>query len=337
MSVARWTLPAGVEEILPPDSWRLEALRRRLLDRYREAGFELVIPALVEHLPPAGADGDLDAQALKLTDPVSGRLLRVRADMTPQAARIAAHRFRDVAVVRLCYLGSVLRAEAESPGGPRALIQVGCEIFGQSDLAADLEVLELMLLTLSTAGVAAPSVGLGHAGIYRALSGSLALQPDEERLLFDILQRKSHPDLVEFFDARNDAAAAADFSVLMDLNGDAQVPAQARRRLPRLPPIDDALSQIERAAAKLEQLRPRVGVQIDLAELRGYRYESGLVFSAFVSGCGHELARGGRYDGTGGEYGRAMSATGFSADLNELLRLEAGGQSTSTPGREGAT
>ncbi|MDE2149598.1 MAG: ATP phosphoribosyltransferase regulatory subunit, partial [Gammaproteobacteria bacterium] len=170
MSAGRWALPEGVEETLPPDSWRLEALRRQLLDRYREAGFELVIPALIEHLPSAGFDGDVDAQTLKMTDPASGRLLRLRADMTPQAARIAALQFRAAAVVRLCYLGSVLRAAADGPGGPRALIQVGCEIFGQPDLSADLEALELMLLTLSTAAVAPLSVGLGHAGIYRALA-----------------------------------------------------------------------------------------------------------------------------------------------------------------------
>lgn len=323
-----WMLPEGVEEMLPDDAWALEALRRRLLERYREAGYALVVPPVIEHLDAllTGGGGELEGQMFKLTDPASGRLLGLRADMTPQAARIAARHFADRDVVRLCYLGTVLRTRPDSLGGARAPMQVGCEIFGESAVDADLEALGLMIDTLELSDVRDVHVGLGHAAIYRGFVAGLGLDVDDETQLFDILQRKSAPDFAAFSAARRLAPATAQrIAALMELNGGGEVLARARELLDG---GDDAtgpaLDALDRAVTELRRRRPEVGLHIDLAELRGYRYQTGMVFAAFVPGHGRELARGGRYDGAGSEFGLARPATGFSADLNELLRLGQG-------------
>ncbi|MDE0855974.1 MAG: ATP phosphoribosyltransferase regulatory subunit [Nevskia sp.] len=320
-----WMLPEGVEESLPPVSWRIEALRRALLDHYREQGYELILPPLLEHLDTllTGTGSDLEGQTFKLTDPAGGRLLGLRADMTPQAARIATRHFADQPVVRLCYLGTVLRTRPDSLGGSRAPRQVGCEIFGEAGLGADLEALRLMLDTLRLAGIQTGHLDLGHVGIYRALAAKLGLDAEAETAVFDILQRKSQPDLRDFAAARRLAPSSlAGLSALMDLNGDVTVLQRARHTLDRGDSmVAEALAALEHAAAELKRVAPEVPVHIDLAELRGYRYQTGLVFAAFVPGHGREVARGGRYDGVGSEFGRPRPATGFSADLNELLRL----------------
>ncbi|HZR36976.1 MAG TPA: ATP phosphoribosyltransferase regulatory subunit [Nevskia sp.] len=322
-----WMLPEGVEESLPPVSWRIEALRRGLLDRYREGGYELILPPLLEHLDTllTGAGSDLADQTFKLTDPAGGRLLGLRADMTPQAARIAARHFAAQPVVRLCYLGTVLRTRPDSLGGSRAPRQVGCEIFGEAGLSADLEILRLMLDTLRLAGIDHGHLDLGHVGIYRALAAKLGLDPAAETAVFDILQRKSQPDLRDFAAARKLAPSSlAGLSALMDLNGDVTVLQRARHTLDlNDAAVAEALAAVEQAAAELKRVAPEVPLHIDLAELRGYRYQTGLVFAAFVPGHGREVARGGRYDGVGSEFGAPRPATGFSADLNELLRLGA--------------
>ena len=325
MSNKRWMLPDGMEEALPPFSWQLEELRRKLLDHYREAGYELILPPLLEHLDTllTGTAQDLEQQTFKLTDPSSGRLLGLRADMTPQAARIAARRYADVALVRLCYLGTVLRTQPDSLGGPRSPRQVGCEIFGDAGLSADLEVLRMMLETLALAGVANVHLDLGHVGVYRAIAARLKLLPEDESGLFDILQRKSQPDLHEFATERRMPARTVKLlAVLMELNGDLSVLMRAREMLVSAgEDVIRALDTLESIATQLQRKYRKLPIHIDLAELRGYRYQTGIVFAAFVPGHGRELARGGRYDGVGHEFGVARPATGFSADINELLRL----------------
>lgn len=327
MSIKKWMLPQGVEESLPPTSWQLEDLRRKLLDHYRREGYELILPPLIEHLDTllTGTAQDLERQTFKLTDPVSGRLLGLRADMTPQAARIAVRRYANQAIVRLCYLGTVLRTEADSQGGSRSPRQVGCEIFGEPGIEADLEVIRLMLRTLKLAGLKKVHLDLGHVGIYRAVVGRLGLDGEDESALFDILQRKSHPDLEDFARARAfQPRTAKAFSQLMDLHGDASVLARARDTLKSAGAgVREALDTLDRIVAELQAESPKLSIHIDLAELRGYRYQTGVVFAGFVAGHGREIARGGRYDGVGAEFGAARPATGFSADLNELLRLGA--------------
>ena len=320
-----WMLPEGVEEVLPPVAWALESLRGRLLSHYRDAGYQLIMPPLIEHLDAllTGAGNLLEQQTFKLTDPASGRLLGLRADMTPQAARIAARHFANTELVRLCYLGSVLRTQANTPGGARAPMQVGCEIFGDASIDADIEVLGLMLDTLRLAGISDVYVGLGHLALYHRLVAALPLDAADETELFDILQRKSHPDFAAFAGAHSmPQEMFASIATLMDLNGGVDVLDRARQVLrPEDPAISAALDGLSRATAHLRQHRPETRIHLDLADLRGYRYETGMVFAAFVPGHGRELARGGRYDGAGREFGLARPATGFSADLNELLQL----------------
>jgi ATP phosphoribosyltransferase regulatory subunit len=323
--VSKWWLPEGMEEWLPPMSWRQEALRRALLDHYRRRGYELVLTPLLEHLDTllTGAGSDLEQQTFKLTDPASGRLLGLRADMTPQAARIAARRYPGQKVVRLCYLGTVLRTRADSLGGARAPRQVGCELFGEAGIDGDLEILQVMLETLKRAAVPQVHLDLGHVGIYRAIAAKLGLDADDEAALFGILQRKSRPDLDGFARAQRLAGKPLDaLAQLMELNGDARVLKQARATLARLgAAVDGGLDTLEQTVRALKRRFPKVPVHVDLAELRGYRYQTGMVFAAFAPGHGRELARGGRYDGVGREFGVPRPATGFSADLNELLRL----------------
>lgn len=320
-----WVLPDGVEELLPPSTWALEVLRGRLLEHYRHAGYELVIPPIVEHLDAllTGAGSQVGAHTFKFVDPVSGRLLGLRADMTPQAARIAARHFSGDDLVRLCYIGSVLRTRADIPGGSRAPMQVGCEIFGDSRLEADLEILGLMLDTLRLAGVSDVHVGLGHVAVYHRLVAGLQLEAREEAELFDILQRKSHPDFVEFSTSRQlKPEALRNLHALMDLNGDVNEVLEKMQCgiFGADQVIASAIEELSRAVTDLARSRPDIVLHLDLADLRGYRYETGMVFAAFVPGYGHELARGGRYDGAGREFGFARPATGFSADLNELLQ-----------------
>ena len=334
MSTKKWMLPDGMEESLPPVSWQLEGLRRRLLDHYRKAGYELILPPLVEHLDSllTGAGSDLEQQTFKFTDPASGRLLGLRADMTPQAARIAARRYDDK-TVRLCYLGTVLRTQPDALGGARSPRQVGCELFGEAGIAADLEILQLMLKTLALSGVRNAHLDLGHVGIYRALAAKLELDADDEAALFGILQRKSQPDLRDFAKAtRLKPAVAEALSDLMELNGDVTVLKSARETLKRHgAAVEEALETLARTVALLKKELPKLPIHVDLAELRGYRYQTGMVYAAFAPGHGREIARGGRYDGVGLEFGRPRPATGFSADMNELLRLGNRGIAPSTP------
>lgn len=318
----RWMLPEGVQEVLPPKSWRLEAARRKLLDLYWRWGYELIRPPLIEYLDSllTGAGHNLDLQTFKLTDQLSGRMMGARSDMTTQAARIDAHRLPTDASARYCYIGSVLRTRPEEPGGSRSPLQVGVELFGHAGLESDLEVLSLMLESLGALGIANAHLDLGHVGVYRALVDQAGVDAETELRLFDIMQRKSAPDLAAMIAAGELAGeAGAWFETLIALHGGEDVLDRARAELAPLDArIDAALADIAGLIERLARYYPSVPLHLDLAELRGYRYKTGIVFAAFAPGLGRELARGGRYDNVGAAFGRARPATGFSADLNLL-------------------
>ncbi|MGH8458782.1 MAG: ATP phosphoribosyltransferase regulatory subunit, partial [Nevskiales bacterium] len=250
MGLDRWLLPEGVEEILPPESWRLEALRRRLLDLYRARGYELIVPPLIEYLDSllTGAGHDLELQTFKLTDQMSGRMMGVRADMTPQAARIDASRLQSKGPTRLCYIGTVLRTRPDGLGGSRCPQQVGVELFGEPGIEGDLEIVSLMLETLTACGVRNPHLDLGHVGIYRALAAQAGFSGEQEEELFGVLQRKSRPDLEDFLRTHKPAGKTAGWlAALIDLNGDTTVLAQARERLKGAGrPVNTALDTVER-------------------------------------------------------------------------------------------
>jgi ATP phosphoribosyltransferase regulatory subunit len=327
MHEERWLLPAGIEEILPPQAQVMEWLRRELLDLYLSWGYELVIPPFIDYLDSllTGTGHDLDLQTFKLTDQVTGRMLGVRADMTPQVARIDAHHLRREGPTRLCYLGTVLHTRSDGFAGTRSPMQIGAEIYGHTGVASDAEILRLVVLTLRLAGIEGAYLDLGHVGIFRGLARLAGLDQEQELTLFEVLQRKAVPELADLIGQFGvDGAPAQMLLELAELNGDDAL-VRARGVLAGAgPQVLGALDHLAGLAEELHRWVPEVPVHFDLAELRGYHYKTGMVFAAFVPGWGMEIARGGRYDDIGRVFGRARPAVGFSADLKGLLRLGSG-------------
>ncbi len=326
MTIAdRWLLPDGMDEVLPPQASRMEELRRSLLDLYHCWGYDQVMPPPVEFLDSllTGTGTDLDLQTFKLTDQLTGRMMGVSADVTPQVARMDAHSMRHQGPARLCYCTNVLRAKADQHQGGRSPVQVGVELFGHAGLEADLEILLLALTSLKLAGAEELHLALGHIGIYRSLVEAAELDRDQERALFEALELKSPGALSEQVGASvSDPALAAMFMALGELHGGSEVLDEARDRFAGAPvAVTEALAQLRALYQGVLDAHPDVELYFDLAELRGYRYHTGMMFAAFVPGYGQALAKGGRYDDTGRAFGRARPATGFSMDLKLLASL----------------
>lgn len=322
-----WLLPEGIDELLPEQARVLEKLRRRLLDTYASWGYELVITPFIEYLESllTGTGKDLELQTFKMTDQMSGRLLGIRADITPQAARIDAHQLRQDLPTRLCYIGSVFRTRPDGFSASRSPLQIGAELYGHSGVESDVEILCLMLTTLELAGVKNVSLDLGHVGIFKGLAQQAGIDNNQEAALFAALQRKAIPEiegLVASFGIKDDHA---DMLVsLARLNGDSEVIEQAREVLAAADQeVLEALDYVEQVASVLGDYMPDVSVHFDLAELRAYQYQTGVVFAAFIPESGNEIARGGRYDHIGEKFGRARPATGFSSDLKTLMQYGA--------------
>ena len=315
----RWLLPEGIEEVLPKEAKRLEQLRRTLLDTYETWGYDLVIPPFIEYLESllTGTGNDLDLQTFKLTDQLTGRLMGIRADMTPQVARIDAHQLNRETPTRLCYIGTVLHTRTDGFAGSRSPLQVGAGI------ESDIEVITLMLETLAISGVDMPFVDLGHVGIYRELVKQAGLSEEQEATLFDCLQRKANTEISDYLtEWKLDKNIATALAALTRLNGDNSVLAEAKSILSKAGKgVGEALAELADIAELLQQRVPHLKVNFDLAELRGYHYHTGTVFAAYVAGRGQAVAQGGRYDDIGEVFGRARPATGFSTDLKTLLSL----------------
>jgi len=317
--VKYWQLPQAVEEVLPEQASAMEALRRDLLDLYRSWGYELVFPPLLEYSDSllTGLGADLDLLTFKLTDQVTGRTLGIRADITPQVARIDAHSYLKEGVSRLCYAGTTLHTRPKSLMASRCPVQIGAELYGDNSPEADIEIIGLMIDTLREAGVGQMTIDIGHVGVYRAVFQALDLTDDQA--LFDALQRKSAPDLSSALQGRPEADAQT-IRALMNLHGDRSVLNQARELLGDLAPNAlDAIDEIDVVLDALEAEGDGIDWYVDLSELRGLNYHTGLVFAAYAKGVGRALANGGRYDDIGEIFGRARAATGFAADLKTLL------------------
>jgi ATP phosphoribosyltransferase regulatory subunit len=320
--VRNWLLPEHVEDVLPVEAGSLERLRRALLDHLDANGYRLVQPPLVEHLESllTGSARDLDLQTFKVVDPLSGRLLGLRADITPQIARIDAHLLNTPGVNRLCYAGSVLRATPAPPGMTREVIQVGAELFGEAGIAGDREVIRLLLASLGVVGLSGLHLDLGHVGVYRALASGAGLAASGEDLeVFDAIRTKDLPAVRELT-ARLPGAWRDALQALPELYGPAtDVLAEAREHLPDIPAVANALDTLrtlaDAFAADVEALH------VDLADLRGYHYHNGPIFSVFSAGAPAAVGNGGRYDGVGRAFGRARPATGFTLDLRQLHRV----------------
>ena len=321
----RWLLPAGIEESLPDEAFALEQMRRQLLDMFASWGYELVIPPFIEFLESLliTKDGDLGLQTLKLTDQLSGRLMGVRADMTPQVARIDADRLKREHPTRLCYLGTVLQARPEHAGGTRSPLQVGAELYGHAGVESDTEIINLMLESLRVTGVEDFVLDLGHVGIFRALVNQAGLNAEQQKRLLELLQSKADSEVNAFLQTLSlEPAISAALSSITSLYGNRDVLATARTHLSSVcPEAVNAINYIEQVADALLMAWPTLSIHYDLAEPQGYEYQNGIVFAAYKAGVGQALARGGRYDSIGQSFGRARPATGFSADLKTLMRV----------------
>lgn len=320
-----WLLPDGIEEILPEQAKQLEVLRTQLLELFSSWGYDLVIPPFIDFLDSllTGSGHDLDLQTFKLTDQLTGEMLGVRADMTPQVARIDAHNLKHPWPTRLCYVGTVLHTRGDPLHKTRSPMQLGAEIYGHAGKESDVEVIRLMLETLAVAGLLNIHLDLGHVGIYRALSKQAGLTEIQEGELFDVLQRKARPELKVLLDSYSiDDDLKVMLLKLPELNGGKEVMQEARTVLSKAnAEVKRALADLEAIAAELTGFLPSLPISFDLAELRGYHYHTGVVFAAFVPSLGREIARGGRYDNIGAVFGRARPATGFSTDLKLVSAL----------------
>lgn len=318
MANQRWLLPEAIEDVLPRDATRIELLRRSLLDEFSRHGYDFVIPPLLEYVESllTGSSHDLDLRTFKLVDQLSGRSMGVRADITPQVARIDAHLLNRKGVARLCYCGSTLHTLPAGFNATREPLQIGAELYGHAGLEADIEVIRLLAAALNSSNIAASRFDLGHVAVFRALAQKAGLAAAAEEELFDALQGKDVPTVRELVAGVADPVRSA-LLALPELYGDRRVLARAAQVLPALPEIAAALSDLHRIADALSDLP----LSFDLADLRGYHYHSGVVFAAYCAGSAGAVALGGRYDDFGRTYGRARAATGFSMDLRELARL----------------
>jgi ATP phosphoribosyltransferase regulatory subunit len=330
MSIAeRWLLPDGIEEVLPPEAARIEALRRLLLDEYRTWGYDLVIPPSAEYLESllTGVGHDLDLLTYKITDQGSGRLMGLSADNTQQVARMDAHSLPRAGVARYCYSSNVLHTKATHLLSSRSPIQIGAELYGYSGIDSDIEIVSLMLTSLARAELQDVTLDLGHIGVYQALIEASGLVGDQATELFRLLRHRSLPELDRWLKS----ATLSDefkrwFAILPQCAGTLERLEHWPAHFTGAPEgVHTALDTLTRIAMALRVRFPDQKIHLDLAELRDFNYHTGLVFSAFVPGFGQAVAKGGRYDSTGKVFGRLRPATGFSSDL-KILSSQARGR-----------
>ncbi len=316
-SMRNWLLPENIEDILPPEAQRIEALRARLLELYRVHGYRLVMPPLLEYLESllTGTGEDLDLRTFKFVDQLSGRMMGIRADITPQVARIDAHLLNQNGITRLCYCGSILHTQLRTQTATREPLQIGAEIFGHAGIESDLEIQSLLLKSLTICGVKDARLDIGHVAIFRSLCKGSGMPHTLEVDLYSALDAKDNPKL-EILTKDLETNTRDALRQLPSLYGDRSILRDAEKVLPDYPEIRSALSDLDRLSRD-----PEFPVSIDLADLRGYNYHTGIVFSAYVPGQPNAVALGGRYDEVGEAFGRARPASGFSIDLREMARI----------------
>ena len=325
MSIDQWLLPDGIGEILPAEAQGVEQLRRRLLDLYASWGYEMIMPPLLEFTESllSGVGADLNLMTLKVTDQLSGRMMGLRADITPQAARIDAHSYMRKGVSRLCYADHILHAKPKTPLAVRTPLQAGVELFGEAGLDADLEVISLLLASLNAINIADVTLDLGHVGVFRALAEAAELSAQQEKALLNLLQQKDAVDIRQWVEASvSDPECAKWLIELAELRGGVYALEQARVLLAGAPDeVFAAIDELEAIAELIRARYPEVNIYLDLSELRGYQYHTGIVFAAYADGMGDAIANGGRYDHIGESFGRARPATGFGLNLTAVLPL----------------
>ena len=316
-----WLLPDGVADVLPEQAQIIENLRRKALDFLATRGYQLVYTPFIEYIESLSSlsesNQDLDLATFKVIDQLSGRLLGVRADMTPQVARIDAHVHQVQGVARYCYAGTVLHTKPQGFNTTRAPLQLGAELFGSDSLDADVEMIDVMLNLIKTAGlVDGVHLDLGHVGLFRSLVKHAGLTKGTENHLSDLYQRKALPELAEF---TQDLNFGADFYVLgryaSDLNA---LQTYLSAELFENVAFKNAFDVLVATKAQIQTRWPELHIGVDVVELRSYHYHTGLMYAVYAPNRAEPLAKGGRYDGIGEHFGRARPATGFSCDLYVL-------------------
>jgi ATP phosphoribosyltransferase regulatory subunit len=319
----RWLLPENISDILPSEARKIEDLRRIFLDRFQAYGYELVMPPMLEYLASllTGSGQDLNLKTFKLVDQISGRTLGLRADMTPQVARIDAHLLNRQGVTRLCYAGSILHTRAAAGSSSREQLQLGAEIYGHAGLEADLEIQALLNDVLNLSQVGEITLDMSHAGLLAAILGDFPPQSESLDALYSALQTKDLPGLNQVLkDWPSEVKSAV--LALANLSGSPEkVLVQARQNLPKTAAVKAALEELERLCAAVAGLPNSPQLNLDLSDLKGYQYHSGVMFAAYVEGLPVAIARGGRYDMVGKAFGRSRPATGFSLDIMTLARM----------------
>ena len=313
-----WLLPEYIEDVLPAEAARIESLRRTLLDLFKAHGYQYVIPPMLEYMESliTGVGHDLDLATFKVVDQLTGRLMGVRADMTPQVARIDAHLLNHQGITRLCYAGSVLRTKPDGLALTREPLQVGAELYGHAGVASDIEIQRLLIKALQAVGINQLHIDFSHVNIFGSLIEASAIPAQLEQDLYVALQSKDQSSLTALTQHLDKSTREA-LLHLTELNGDKAVLLTAAKLLPAIPAIKEALASLTHVSSALSDLD--VTVSFDLSELRGYHYHSGIVFAAYAQGYKGPLALGGRYDEVGQAFGRARPATGFSLDLRGLV------------------
>jgi ATP phosphoribosyltransferase regulatory subunit len=321
----RWLLPDGVDELLPREALQLEQLRRGALDLFAVWGYQLCMPPFVEFLDSllSGVGEDLELQTFKVTDQISGRMMGIPADITPQIARIDAHRLATANPQRLCYAGPILHTRPDKFAGSRNPYQIGAELYGHAGVESDAEVVCLMLELIARSGVPNVTLELAHMDVWRGLIGAAGISAEVETDLRDALLRKAKNEFDEVLTrVQGKAALKGCFDALLQLNGEDSMLTTARSLLKAAPAsVQSALDTLQGIIEHVKQRCPTVAIHIDLAELRGYRYHTGVLFAAYTPALGRAVAWGGRYDNVGAYFGAARPATGFSTDLKLLASL----------------
>lgn len=321
----RWLLPDGIEEILPPQAQRVEHLRRHLLDVLDNWGYDFVMPPVLEYLESllTGAGKNLDIRTFKVTDQLSGRMMGLSADTTPQVARIDAHSLAPEGVSRLSYCRTVFHTKALSLLASRSPTQIGAELYGAESVGADIEIISLMLSVLNAADIKAVHLDLGHVGVFNALVAAAELNAQQQSELFNLLKLKCRGDIEAWAKKNIESAVLVEaLQLFVRQQGNISDLSEGLAALTdRLPAAAVAIKDLQQVVEQINKRFPNTPVNLDLTELRGYHYHSGLVFAAYIPGFGDAIAKGGRYDHTGAAFGRARPATGFSADLKVLARF----------------
>lgn len=311
-----WLLPEYIEDVLPAEAARIEQFRRNLLDLFRVHGYQFVMPPMLEYLESliTGVGHDLDLATFKVVDQLTGRLMGLRADITPQAARIDAHMLGHQGVTRLCYAGDVLRTNPDGLARSRQPLQVGAELYGHASIESDIEIQCLMVKALQLVGISQLQIDFNHVEIFSTLVQGLDKHLEDD--LYAALRSKDQSQIIALTKTLNPEVQKA-LCHLAELNGDITILKQAEALLPKTPAIQQAIQDLRKVGECLIEMDVAVGY--DLAELRGYHYHSGMVFAAYAQGYSGPLALGGRYDEVGVAFGRARPATGFSIDLRGIV------------------